>query len=320
MKKILITGGAGYIGNVLARQLIHGGYSVTVVDKLIHDNGASILDLYENQNFEFKNIDIKDISDLFGIEAVVHLAAIVGEKACNRNPTATYFINCQCTQELYHLANQCGVKKFIFASTCSNYGENQAMEYLAEDSILNPVSVYANSKIDAENFLLNQDENNICKPTVLRFATAYGISPRMRFDLTVNDFTAQLASGKKLTVYEKNTWRPYCHILDISKAIKMIIESDTQKTAFQVFNVGSTTENYTKEMIVNKILKFLPDAEVRYIDKKIDKRNYRVSFEKIKNEIGFLPIKTISDTIQRIIELLKNKVITDIEDRKYYND
>jgi nucleoside-diphosphate-sugar epimerase len=323
MKKVLVTGGAGYIGSVLVRLLLEKGYFVRVLDNLSF-GGESIIDLLNKENFEFVKGDIRNRKDLeksmIGVESVIHLAAIVGDPACASNPELAKEVNLVGAKLTYDVANEMGVKKFIFASTCSNYGKMKDSEgFVDETSELRPVSLYAETKVEFENYLLSQNKNNIAKPTCLRFATAYGLSPRMRFDLTVNEFTKELALGRELIVYGEQFWRPYCHVIDLSRSVITVLEADPEIVAFNVYNVGCTSENYQKKMIVEEIQKRIPDAKVKYVQKNEDPRDYRVSFEKIKNELGFKITKRVPDGIEQIIKIIKDGFLNNPDDPKYKN-
>lgn len=322
-KTILITGGAGYIGAVLTRQLLKKGFKIKVVDSLMY-GGESLLEIYNHPNFTFYNIDFRDIKKMEPIikqsDIVVHLAAIVGDPACKAQPELAKSINLNGPQKLYQLANKNKVEKFIFSSTCSNYGKMDNPEiFLDEKSKLSPISLYAETKVNFEKFLLRQNKKNICKPTCLRFSTVYGIAPRIRFDLTVNEFSKELSLGKTLQIFGEQFWRPYCHVEDIARAICLVIESKSSKTNFEIFNVGNTQENYTKKMIVNEILKQIPNAKIEYVAKDEDPRDYRVNFEKIKKQLGFKTTKKVSDGIQEFIKLINSGLLNDPEDQKYYN-
>src|SRR5690606_33937398 len=167
--------------------------------------------------------------------------------------------NLEGSKLLYNVANEKGVKKFVFASTCSNYGKmDDPGAYVNEDSKLAPVSLYAETKVATEQYLLSQPKTNSCKPTCLRFSTVYGLSLRPRFDLTVNEITKELALDRELVVFGEQFWRPYCHVYDLARSVVKVIESPEDKVAFDVFNVGDTTENYQKQMIVDEIKKQIP--------------------------------------------------------------
>ena len=323
MKNILVTGGAGYIGSVLVRQLLQKGYNVRVLDNLSF-GGESIIDLLNENKFEFVKGDIRKKADLSkamqDIDCVAHLAAIVGDPACAKNPKLTNEVNLDGAYQTYEIANKFGVNKFVFSSTCSNYGKMPDPNMLVdENSKLNPISLYAETKVGFEKFLLNQNKNNCSKPTCLRFSTVYGLSPRMRFDLTVNEFTKELALNRELVIFGEKFWRPYCHVYDLSRSVLKVFESISSKVSFNVFNVGDTNENYQKQMIVDEIIKQLPKAKIKYIHKDEDPRDYKVSFEKIKNELNFNITKNVSDGIQQIIQVIKNDFILDPDNQKYKN-
>lgn len=326
MKMILVTGGAGYVGSVLIRKLLRNGYAVTCLDILMH-GGDSLIDIYGDPNFTFHKCDISindeinsvlKKNELFGI---VHLASIVGDPACKANPDLAKKINLDASKFLLEKCIEHEIPKFIFASTCSNYGKMKDPDsYVDENSELKPVSLYAELKVAFEQYLLTEiPKIDSFSPTSLRFSTIYGMSPRMRFDLTVNEFTKELVLGKKLIVYGENFWRPYCHVDDISNAIMTVLNSPKEKVAYNVYNVGDTNENYTKKMIVQQIQKYIPQGEINYIEKDEDPRDYRVSFDKIKNILNFNISKKLTDGIGEIKEALTSGVISDPEDPKYYN-
>ncbi len=320
---VLVTGAAGYIGSVLTRLLLDIGFYVKAYD-ILNFGGEALLDLFLNPEFEFIKGDVRDkeLIDkvLDGVDYVVHLAAIVGDPACAVQPELAKEVNLEATKFLYTRANEKGIKRFIFASTCSNYGKMaDSEEFVDETSPLRPVSLYARTKVEAEMFLLNQPRNNSAIPVVLRFATVYGISPRMRFDLTVNEFVKELVLGRELQVYGRQFWRPYCHVYDLARSVLLALESSQDKVAFEVFNVGDTAENYRKQMIVDEILKVIPDAKIKYVHKEEDPRDYRVSFEKIKKQLGFTITRTLPQGIREIKEIIEKGIITNPDDSKYRN-
>jgi nucleoside-diphosphate-sugar epimerase len=322
MKKVLVTGGAGYIGSVLVRLLLNKGYFVRVLDKL-NFGGESLIECFNNSNFEFVKGDVRNIKDvkkaMNNIDYVVHLAAIVGDPACAKEPNLAKEVNVEGSKLLYKIANENSVKKFVFASTCSNYGKmKDSSAYVDENSELRPVSLYAETKVEIENYLLNKNKNSITKPTCLRFSTVYGISPRMRFDLTVNEFTKELALGREFIIFGEQFWRPYCHVIDLARSAILVIESDS-RTDFNIYNVGDTKENYTKKMLINEIEKFISDVKIKYVKKEEDARDYRVSFEKIKKELGFNITKRVPDGIKQIVQLVNNGILENFDDKKYKN-
>lgn len=323
MTKVLVSGGAGYIGSVLVRLLIEKGYSVRVIDNLSF-GGEPILDLLNHDRFEFVKGDVRNEADVRkavqGVDYVAHLASIVGDPACAQQPDVARSTNLEGSKLFYNLANEAGVKKFVFASTCSNYGKMEdPNSFVTETSTLAPVSLYAETKVAVEQYLMAQPRTNVCKPTSLRFSTVYGLSQRPRFDLTVNEFTKELAMGRELVVFGEQFWRPYCHVIDLSRSVLAVIEAEENKVAFDVFNVGDTNENYQKQMIVDEIIKQLPDSKVKYVSKNEDPRDYRVSFEKINTQLGFRITKTVPDGIRQIIQTVQDGFILNPDDPKYKN-
>ncbi len=326
MKNILVTGGAGYVGSGLLKELLSKDFKVTCIDNLMF-GGESLLDIWYNKNFSFINCDINNREQLATIflknnfDGVIHLAAIVGDPACKLYSDLAIKTNWESSKWLIDKSRTSGVSKFIFASTCSNYGKMDDPDaYVDENSKLAPVSLYAELKVKFENYMLNEiKKKNDFSPTSLRFSTVYGISPRMRFDLTVNEFTKDLSLGKELVVFGEQFWRPYCHVKDFSNAFITVLNSPKKKVAYNVFNVGDTKENYTKQMIVNEIKKVLPNSKIKYVKKIDDPRDYRVNCDKIKNELGFKISMTVPDGIKEIKKIIKENLIKNPEDQKYYN-
>ncbi|MDC0253306.1 NAD(P)-dependent oxidoreductase [Bacteriovoracales bacterium] len=323
MKKVLVSGGAGYIGSVMIRLLLEKGYKTRVIDKL-EFGGESIVDLLNNNDFEFIKGDIRQKDDLKkalkDIDYVVHLASIVGDPACAQEPELATSTNFEGTKLFYNLANEMGVKKFLFASTCSNYGKmDDPSTLINEESPLNPISLYAETKVKSERFLLDQPKSSICKPTILRLSTVYGLSPRPRFDLTVNEFTRDLALDKELLIFGEQFWRPYCHVVDLARAFITVIGSSEKDVAFDVFNVGNTDENYQKKMLVDEISKQIPNVKIKYVHKEEDPRDYRVSFEKISSKLGYKTTKTVPEGIRDIISSVQLGFFKDPYDAKYKN-
>ena len=304
-----MIGGAGYIGSVLAGRLLDGGYCVRVLDALLYDNAAAVSRLTTRAGFTFQRGDFCCESDLNqsmeGITDVVHLAALVGDPVCKKFPDIAKHINENGTFELIDRLDQFDIQRFIFMSTCSNYGLQPDDTPATEDTALNPQSLYAETKVKVEQRLLGSKGDFDYSVTVLRAATAYGLSPRMRFDLTVNEFTRELALGSELLVYDADTWRPYCHVDDICTAIRLVLESDRARVNGQVFNVGCDEENYTKRMIVDLICNLLPKVEIRYQTGSVDPRNYRVAFQRIRTVLGFQANHTVAEFASELIEVIR---------------
>lgn len=321
--KVLVTGVAGYIGSVLARKLLANNHEVIGVDYLKF-GGDSIIGIYNDTGFRFVKADIRDqdkLKPLLGeVDAVVHLAAIVGDPACAKEPELASSINWDGSRNLLAAAhNTPRVKRFVFASTCSNYGKMQGNNLITEESPLNPISLYAELKVKFEETLLTSQVRDDFIPTALRFATVYGLSPRIRFDLTVNEFTRDATLGRELLIFGEQFWRPYCHVEDLARACVAVLDADPEKIKKNVFNVGDTQENYQKKMLAEELIKLIPDMVVKYVHKDEDPRDYRVSFDKINNILNFKISKRVPDGMKEIINILRDGVISDPDNQKYKN-
>lgn len=321
--KIMVTGAAGYIGSVLVNQLLNKGHEVLGVDCLMF-GGDSIIGFYNHPRFSFVKADVRDIDKikplLKSVDGIVHLAAIVGDPACAKQPELAESINWQGSAALLEAAHQeKSVKRFIFASTCSNYGKMEGDELITEESPLNPVSLYAELKVKFEKKLLNGSFRDDFSPTALRFSTVYGLSPRMRFDLTVNEFTREVTLGRELVIFGEQFWRPYCHVEDLARGCIAVLEAAPDKVRQNVFNVGDTNENYQKKMLAEELQKLIPEMVVKYVQKNEDPRDYRVAFEKISKTLGFKITKTVPDGMKEIMQILRDGVISDPDNAKYKN-
>jgi len=321
--KVLVTGGAGYVGSVLAPLLLERGHSVRVLDTLSH-GGTPLLGVWANPSFEFLRGDVRDVARVAeavaGVDAVVHLAAIVGDPACARDPETARSVNADGSRLVLEEARRAGVSRFVFASTCSNYGRmKDAAGHVTEESELAPVSLYAETKVAFEKALLALPASNGFSATPLRFATVFGVSPRMRFDLTVNEFTMEMLTKKRLVVFGEQFWRPYIHVHDAARAIETVLTVPSQRVAGRVFNVGSTDQNYQKQQLVALIQPEAPDAVVEYVHRDEDPRDYRVSFARVAGELGFRTSRSVPDGVREVADLVRSGVITDFESARYRN-
>ncbi len=321
--KILVTGGAGYIGSSLVPLLLADGHAVRVFDSLLQ-GGDSLLGVWSNPAFEFIRGDVCDRaqveSAVAGMDAVVHLAAIVGDPACSKLPDLARAVNLDSSLALIDESRRAGVSRFLFASTCSNYGKMKDFtQYLDEESELSPVSLYAETKVAVEKALLARGAGNGWSPTPLRFATVFGVSPRMRFDLTVNEFTMEMLTKKHLKVFGEQFWRPYVHVRDAARAIRLVLSSPTEKVAGTVFNVGATDQNWQKQQLVEMIRPHAPDAVVEFVHKQEDPRDYRVSFTRIAESLGYKITRTVAQGIEEVAQLVSNKIICNFDDKRYRN-
>lgn len=320
--RILITGGAGYLGTVTAQMLLDGGHEVRVLDSLIHGDGPA-LHLLGRERFELVRGDVRDPlaveGAVRGMDAVVHLAAIVGDPACAKSPEVARAVNIDASLALFEAASRAGVARFVFASTCSNYGRMaETTTPATEDHPLRPVSLYAEAKVAVEERLLADPERAPAPAvTVLRFATLYGLSPRMRFDLTVNEFTLELARGSRLTVFGEQFWRPYVHVRDAARAIHLALESPEAKG--RVLNVGDTTENYRKLDLVALIREVVPEGQVDFVHRTEDPRDYKVAFERIHATLGFTITRRVRDGIREIEAAVRAGFFKDADASLYRN-
>ncbi|MGH2955378.1 MAG: NAD-dependent epimerase/dehydratase family protein [Solirubrobacterales bacterium] len=322
-RHVLIAGGAGYIGSVLTRELLARGFRVRVLDSLLYGNGESLAGVAEHELFSFVRGDVRSSDDLRaaleGISDVVLLASLVGDPVCKRNPELATEVNLGGARNVLGAAGGGAVERLIFASTCSNYGLRPDEEPAKETDDLHPLSLYAETKVEMEREILGRAEELPFAATVLRLATAFGISPRMRFDLTVSEFTRELVLGGELEVYDADTWRPYCHVGDISAAIVTALVAPVERVRGEVFNVGGDEGNHTKRSIVEAALDALGgEGEVTWTEGGVDARNYRVSFAKIGERLGFAPGHTVPGSIVRLAGALRAGMFDDVEQRPLY--
>ena len=322
MKKIFLTGGCGYIGGALIDELLKSNLKIICYDLLIYGNKTTRKYL-KNKNFKLISGDIRDKkkirSSMKGCDAVIHLAGIVGDKPCDVLGNLSYDINFNGTKTLADIAKERGIKKFIFASTCSNYGISDPNIFAKENSQLNPVSIYAESKIDCEKYL-SKIGNDDFKTLSLRIATIYGVANKIRFDLTVNSFAYEAIRDAKISVFAANTWRPYAHVKDIAKIIRLSLQKNF-KSKERIFNAGFTDQNFTKKSIVKILKTLMPDLVIKYINVSNDLRNYKVDFSKMQKELKFLPKYSINFGIKEILNFLKKneKTIKISSNKKYGN-
>jgi nucleoside-diphosphate-sugar epimerase len=325
---ILITGGAGYIGSLLTSELLRTNYRVTVLDSLLF-GGESLVPFLHHPNFHFVKADVTEtraIRDNVRGEwpipqAVVHLAAIVGFPACQAvGKQVAWRYNVEATKMVFEQAADLGVGRCVFASTYSNYGLSPDGNPVTEESPLNPQSLYAETKIAAEEYLLGQKDAPTA-PLSFRFATLYGVSPRTRFDLIVNQFVLEAFTRRELIIYQRGYSRSFVHVQDVVRGIMMGLEAEDNKVRGQVFNLGTPDGNYTKDEIVALVLKRMPETVVDYKDLTFggDMRDITVSFEKIRRELGFETTLNVDDGVREVLHVLKSGLIRNPLDEKYRN-
>jgi nucleoside-diphosphate-sugar epimerase len=326
-RHVLITGGAGYIGSLLTSDLLRTGHRVTVVDSLLF-GGESLLPFLHHPDFHFVKADVTEPRAVREAvkgewpkpDALVHLAAIVGFPACQAvGRQVAWQYNVEAVKTVYGQAAGLGVGRFVFASTYSNYGMSSDGP-VTEESALNPQSLYAETKIAAEEYLLGQREST-CAPLVFRFATLYGLSPRTRFDLIVNQFVLEAFTRRGLIIYQRGYSRSFIHVHDVVRGILLGLEAEENLARGQVYNLGTDNGNYTKDQIVELVLKRMPETTVEYKDLTFggDMRDITISFAKIKRALGFEAALDVDDGVREVLHALKTGLIRNPTDEKYRN-
>lgn len=327
-RHVVITGGAGYIGSLLTSELLRANYRVTVLDSLLF-GGESLVPFLHHPNFYFVKTDVTEpraVKDALKDgwqkpDAIIHLAAIVGFPACQAvGKQVAWRYNVEATKSVFGQAVDLGVERFVFSSTYSNYGLSPDGKPVTEDTPLHPQSLYAETKIASEEFLLTQKEET-CAPLIFRFATLYGISPRTRFDLIVNQFVLEAFTKRQLIIYQRGYSRSFVHIRDTVRGVMMGLEAERSKICGEVFNLGTDDGNYSKDDIVRLVLKRMPETVVEYKDLTFggDMRDITVSFAKIKNVLGFETTLDVDDGIRELLFALKMGIIRNPNDEKYRN-
>jgi nucleoside-diphosphate-sugar epimerase len=315
VRSTLVTGGAGYLGVPVVDELSAAGRHVRVLDSLLHDGQPELVGALEAEGVEMITGDVRDPDirrrALDGVEQVVHLAAIVGDPACARDPELAEGINVEGTTALVADARAAGVRRFVFASTCSNYGRlADPTVPIDEDGVLAPISLYARQKVAMERALLNGGPAPM-EVACLRFATLYGVAPRMRFDLTVNEFTRDLWSDRHLEVFGEQFWRPYVHVRDAARALRLVLDAPSEDVAGKGFNVGRSGENYRKLDLLELIRSQTDRGTVSFVHRSEDPRDYKVSFDRIARVLGFRPTMTVADGVAEIVAALDARRFAD---------
>lgn len=317
-KTVLVTGGAGYVGSHLTRKLLDRGHRVRVLDRCLYGD-SGLQEIRNNPQLEFHCGNICNPDDLNtaaqGCGTVVALAARVGDAACDLDPEQTLEVNYRSTHLMLDACHRHGVERLVFASSCSVYGAN-GHALLTEDSHMNPVSLYAKTRIMSEEAI--DDGRGDLDVVVLRLATVCGLSPRMRFDLMVNAITAHAAVERRIRIMGADQWRPHIHVQDAAEAFLCAVEID-RRMGMGVFNVGSNELNFTIREVAAKVLEALPETAVDFVETHDDPRSYRVSFDRIHREMGFVPEFRVEDAIDEIRRTLRAGFVDDYQAPIYHN-
>jgi nucleoside-diphosphate-sugar epimerase len=316
--QVLVIGGAGYIGSLLVENLLEKGYRVRVLDSLLYGE-ESLRPVRDHSNFELMVGDCRNIQDMVravrGVESVVHLAAIVGDPACDQNQELALETNYAATRMLIEIAKGHGVRRLLFASSCSVYGATDVE--VDENAEARPISLYGQTKVDSEQALLDAKSENF-HPTVLRFATVFGLSHRPRFDLVVNLLTAKAKQEGVITIYNGQQWRPFIHVRDLAEATVRVLEAPTALVSGEIFNVGDKRLNHTLTQVAEIIREVFPSVRVEHIENS-DRRNYRVNFRKLFNKTGFEAQQTLHDGVRELEQAFDRRLIANYKDLRYHN-
>lgn len=319
VRRVLVIGGAGYIGSALIPRLLKEGYYVRVLDMLIYGQ-EPISQWLNDPHLEVMPADFRQVDRVVNamqeVDSVIHLGAIVGDPACALDEGLTTEINLMATRMIAEVAKGCGVRHFIFASTCSVYGSSE--QALDEHSPLKPVSLYARSKVASEKVLLQMADDNFA-PVILRFSTVYGLSGRYRFDLVINLLTAKALLDSEITIFGGNQWRSFVHVDDAARSIMHVLAAPLETVRAQIFNVGADEQNYTIRQIGEMIHSYVPTAHIVNKGDEIDPCNYRVNFGKIRKLLGFDPEWTVEQGIEQVIAAVKSGQVKDYKEPQYSN-
>jgi nucleoside-diphosphate-sugar epimerase len=316
---VLVTGGAGYIGSHLTRKLLAGGWRVRVLDRFLYGRHG-LVGILGHPRLEVIAGDIRDAAvvgpALEGVDAVVALAALVGDAACDFDPRETEGINTEATTLLAEASVAAGVRRLVFASSCSVYGGG-GDRVLDEESPVNPLSRYGWSRVRSEDALRRYAGR--LEVVVLRLATVFGLSPRMRLDLLVNTFAAQAFFGRRIRVFGGRQWRPNLHVQDAAEAFQSAVRAPAEAVAGEIFNVGSNRANHRIVDVAEMVRAALPGIEVEVLEGMVDERNYRVSFDKIARAIAFAPRFDVQAGVAEVVDACRRRLVRSLDDVRLHN-
>ena len=319
--RVLVIGGAGYLGSVLTRDLLAHGWRVRVLDSLRFGREAlDADDVRDNPGLDVVEGDIRCIGTvtaaLADVDGVVLLAALVGEPACDTDPKETVDINLLATMSVAHGCLYHGVHRFVFASTDSIYGIREGI--MEEDSAKNPLSLYARLKLQAEEEILSLSTADF-QPTILRMCTLYGWSHRMRFDLVVNALALRAETDRRITIFGGAQWRPFVHVADAATAYRLALDAPLDLVGSQIFNVGSDEQNYQIGALPEFVRQVWPGVAVDTVPQSPDLRDYAVSCRKIERVLGYRAERSIVDGLREIRQTLVAGGVSNAQDPRYYN-
>ena len=327
-KHVVVTGAAGYIGSLLVGELLRLGYEVSAVDTLIF-GGDSLLAYQKHENFHFEKKDVCEPKAVLAAvndgwkkpDAVVHLAGIVGFPACQAvGRQVAWKYNVEATQRVFEQTQMLGAKRFIFPSSYSTYALLPDGSTITEETALTPNSLYTETLIASERFLTNQKDVE-ATPIIFRLATLFGLSPRMRFDMLLNQFVLDAFTRRELLIYQRGYRRSFVHVFDVVRGIVAGLEAPQKKIQKGIYNLGSEEGNFSKDDIVQMILQRLPETNVRYKDLSFggDVRDLAVSFEKIKDELDFEATTSVNEGVREILMALKAGYFYNPQDARFRN-
>ncbi len=315
---VLVVGGAGYVGSILVRRLLREGYRVRILDSLLYGDDA-IRDILDHSGLDVRIGDCRNIKSVIdavkGVHSIIHLAAIVGDPACDLDHARALEVNYAATRMLIEVARGHKVGRFIFASSCSVYGATERV--MDEESPTTPLSLYAQTKVDSEEALLQSCESTF-HPTIVRLATVFGNSYRPRFDLVVNFLTAKAHAEGVITIFNGEQWRPFIHVADVARGLIALLEAPVHRVGGQIFNLGDSRLNYTLSQVAERIHEAFPNTKITHVDND-DRRNYRVSFDKAHRILGFTCTCNIDHGIRELKQAFESGVIKDYTQEKYNN-
>lgn len=319
MYTVLVTGGAGYLGSVLTEELSIRGYRT-----IVFDNGVTSPQFpykFNGVDVSYVQGDVRNprdlVSALKGVDAVVHLASIAGDPACISNPDLAWSTNYLGTIYLAEACRRAKIRRFVFASSCSNYGRYTS-EDVDESAPLNPQSLYARSKIHSEQYLMSVRSETFL-PCILRFASLYGLSPRMRFDLLVNWMTIKAVLEHEVTVYAGDQWRPFLHVRDAAQAIAKALEAKPSYTKHEIYNCGSNIENYRLRELGQLITQDVRGTKLSIIVDNAENASHRVNFERIHRDFKFNCRYRVTNGIREIHDATRAGLYHDFTSIRYHN-